>query len=542
MFCTNCGRELRDDMKFCPDCGTKVEVFDLFPEKAAETAEELAEPVAEAAEEVAGTGVETAEEIAEPVAEAAEEIAEAAEATAAEVADVAEETAEEAAEFVEGAATEVAAPVIAAAEEVAADATPIADVIAAEAAPIAEGAAAAEEPPKKKSKAPLIIVLVLVVLAAAGYFIYQNLDSTKYAKLRKQIDAAMEQKDYAAAQPLIEEAFQYERDTEDLQEFYRQCKLDPVLALAGAEDQKGFITAAEAHIKEYPKSEEELLPLIETAYKSEADKVLGTNDLAQIKELRTWLASAYDSGKYPGLKDKIKKADDLIEYLQLKQTFAAFAADLQKTMTPTETYNPSETLYVATFDCIRDGFLKGSGKYRSLALSEEKMKSIYPLILDKDANGRAWAFYYTDDRYFFYYGGFNGTKREGEGIWICADNLTTSATWREYLAKGTWKDDLPNGTFTEYRRTKYTSSEDLEMMLAQANVKNGLYEGEVQLTYSNSKLLKGTFKDGHPVIIDTIEDANGEKRDIIFISEDGQQYISIPHGTVQTRGIYGFAK
>ncbi|MBR5731403.1 MAG: hypothetical protein IKX89_05610, partial [Firmicutes bacterium] len=62
------------------------------------------------------------------------------------------------------------------------------------------------------------------------------------------------------------------------------------------------------------------------------------------------------------------------------------------------------------------------------------------------------------------------------------------------------------------------------------------------LTYSNSKLLKGTFKDGHPVIIDTIEDANGEKRDIIFISEDGQQYISIPHGTVQTRGIYGFAK
>ena len=656
MFCTNCGRELKDDMKFCPDCGTKVEAFELFPEKTAEEAvEEVAEPVVEAVEEAAeAVGeaaepvVEAVEEAAEPVIEAAEEAAEvveeaavpviaAAEEAAREIEQAAEETVEEiaepaveaveeaaeetseaveeaaeeaaevfeeAAEAVEETVQEAAEPVAEAIEdaapaaeeivpdatpivdEIVEDATPIVDEIAPDAAPVVEETAveaapeaAAEEPQKKKSKTPLIIVLVLVVLAVAGYFIYQNLDSTKYGKLKKQIDAAMEQKDYAAAQPLIEEAMQYERDTEilqeydrlckidaameqkdyeaalpiveealqyepdneELKEYYRLCKMDQVFKFHEAGDLKAFISAAEAHIKEFPKSESELLPVIEDAYYNEAEKVLKTNDLAKVKELRTWLASAYETGKYPSLKGQINKADEAIELLQLKQLFAAFAADLQKTMTPTETNDPAGTFYIATFDCIRDELLKGSGKYRTIILSEDKMKALYPLILDKDENGKAWAFYYTDNRYFIYYGEFNGTKREGDGMWICADNQTTSTTWREYIARGNWKDDLPNGQFAEYRRTKYTNSTDIEILFAQANIKNGLYDGEVQLTYANSKTLKGTFKDGHPNVIETKEDANGEKRDITFISDDGTQYISIPAGSVQTRGIYGFA-
>ena len=43
-------------------------------------------------------------------------------------------------------------------------------------------------------------------------------------------------------------------------------------------------------------------------------------------------------------------------------------------------------------------------------------------------------------------------------------------------------------------------------------------------------------------VVHEYENENGEKRDIIFISDDGIQYISIPSGTVQTRGIYGFVK
>ncbi|MBQ5415476.1 MAG: hypothetical protein IIU22_04800, partial [Firmicutes bacterium] len=122
------------------------------------------------------------------------------------------------------------------------------------------------------------------------------------------------------------------------------------------------------------------------------------------------------------------------------------------------------------------------------------------------------------------------------------DNQLDSATWREYMAMGDWSDDLPNGTFYEYRRTKYTNTDSIEIMVSRPNIKNGLYEGEVSMTLGNSKELKGTFKDGHPDVISTFENENGEKRDIIFISDDGIQYISIPSGTVQTRGIYGFVK
>ena len=177
-----------------------------------------------------------------------------------------------------------------------------------------------------------------------------------------------------------------------------------------------------------------------------------------------------------------------------------------------------------------------------MIMTEDKMKYYYPLILDPNEKGNSWAFYYTDNRYFLYMGGFKDGKREGTGAWICADNQLTSATWREYLCVGNWSNDLPNGTFTEYRRTKYTNSDAIEVMISQANVKNGLYEGDVTMTLGTSRELKGTFKDGHPNVIQTFESENGEKRDVIFLSEDGIQYISIPSGTVQTRGIYGFVK
>ncbi|MBQ2043161.1 MAG: zinc ribbon domain-containing protein [Firmicutes bacterium] len=578
MYCTNCGRKLRDDMKFCPDCGTKVESFELFPDKeaepAVEAAEESVEPAVEAAaaipaaaEEITEAAEQAEEAAAEEAVEAPEEAIEPAVEAAAAIPAAVEEISEEAVEAVEE-AVEPVAEIVEEAVEAAEDATVIPEAVeevpeAAEAAaeeavvetleetaePAAEAVAAAAipaeaeaQPPKKKSKAPLIIVLALVVLAVAGYFIYQNLDSTKYGKLKKQIDAAMEQKDYTAAQPLIEEAFRYERDTEALQEYYRLCKLDPVLSMFGTVEPKEFIAAANEHIKEFPKSEEDLLPLIQDEYLKEAAAVLSGKDLGKIKDLRSWLAEAYETGKFPLLKDEIRQADEQIEYIGLKQLLAAFGAELQATLAPADGSNVAETGYIATFNLIRKELLSGSGKYRKLIMSEDKMKYYYPLILDPNEKGNAWAFYYTDNRYFLYIGGFKDGKRNGAGMWICADNQLDSATWREYMAMGDWSDDLPNGTFYEYRRTKYTNTDSIEIMVSRPNIKNGLYEGEVSMTLGNSKELKGTFKDGHPDVISTFENENGEKRDIIFISDDGIQYISIPSGTIQTRGIYGFVK
>ena len=43
-----------------------------------------------------------------------------------------------------------------------------------------------QAPAKKKTKLPLIIALIVVVLGVAGYFIYQNLPSTRVSKFKKQ--------------------------------------------------------------------------------------------------------------------------------------------------------------------------------------------------------------------------------------------------------------------------------------------------------------------------------------------------------------------
>ena len=59
MFCKECGSEISDSVKFCPNCGKPIIV-----EAAVETVEEVTEAVEEAAETVAQVAVEAVEEAA----------------------------------------------------------------------------------------------------------------------------------------------------------------------------------------------------------------------------------------------------------------------------------------------------------------------------------------------------------------------------------------------------------------------------------------------------------------------------------------------
>ncbi len=67
---------------------------------------------------------------------------------------------------------------------------------------------AAAEPLKKKKTGLIaaIIAVVIIAMGVGGYFIYQNHPSTKLAKLRTQIAATIEAKDYKGAIDLIEQA------------------------------------------------------------------------------------------------------------------------------------------------------------------------------------------------------------------------------------------------------------------------------------------------------------------------------------------------
>ncbi|MBQ4506185.1 MAG: zinc ribbon domain-containing protein [Firmicutes bacterium] len=103
MFCINCGKQLPDNSRFCPYCGTPVAVTEIG-EAAEEKTEELKAAAEETAEELKVAAEETAEELKaaaeEKAAEVSEELKAAAEKAAAAAAG-AKEAAERAAEKAE---------------------------------------------------------------------------------------------------------------------------------------------------------------------------------------------------------------------------------------------------------------------------------------------------------------------------------------------------------------------------------------------------------------------------------------------------------
>ena len=71
-----------------------------------------------------------------------------------------------------------------------------------------------------------------------------------------------------------------------------------------------------------------------------------------------------------------------------------------------------------------------------------------------------------------------------------------------------------------------------------AEVKNGVYDGKVVITYNGSVTLSGSCHNGIPQIIMTT-DPNGNEANVVLISEDGKVWLSWSNMS-DTMGIYGY--
>ena len=111
-------------------------------------------------------------------------------------------------------------------EKVQFEAAPAVQETAAEEPPIA-----AAVPPKKKKTGFIaaIIAVVIIAVGVGGYFIYQNQPSTKLAKIRTQIEAAIESKDYKGAISLIDQAREFAPEDKDLRKQYVSCREEMLL-------------------------------------------------------------------------------------------------------------------------------------------------------------------------------------------------------------------------------------------------------------------------------------------------------------------------
>ena len=568
MKCYNCGHDLPEPregitIKFCPHCGAKVLDFTA-----------AAAPVAAAVEAVP----EAIEAAAEPVIEAAQEAAQ----SAADAVEAAEETVAEAVETVAAPAAEAAKEAVA---EVAAAVEAAPEVVEAAAKPVVEAAPEAQAPAKKKSKAPLIIALIIVVLAVAGYFVYQNLPSTKIGKFKKQaaelhasgayeqeievlkqaealapddkslvsseVDAMLAKSQALLNDNQLDDTFSWFKDivarAEALPEADRSKYYDSISSsikgLSDAELGAKKYEAAEAYLKKRAEiipaapgiaaqTEEDLLAV----YTNWTEDVLANGAKEDFVTQESVIDRILDENI---LKSKTAELNALKD----KLFQAEMAADLNVIGTKILGEINSNMLMLASLE-VGTGFASATGKYHYIPIWEkEDPDKRVPVIADIDGTNKIGVYYDKNaNAVRVYIGQYDGTKRSGKGSWVVFQG-TTLSDYRCYVATGTWVDDKPNGEFSIYDSTHYNSdSSKSKTENTTVNIKNGLYDGEAVNEFtkdSKTTVYRPSYKDGHPIVIEDREQG-GTVYHIIAYSEDNSTFLHNVNGADAVIGIVGF--
>ena len=599
MKCYNCGHDLPEPreglvIKFCPHCGAKAIDFAAEAAAAEKAAEAVEEKLEELVEETAAPAVEAAEEVVEAAEETVAEVAEAAEETVTEVAEAAEETVAEAVEEV-AAAVEAAPEVV----EAAADAVEAApEVVEEAAAPAAEATAAAastaaavgvppetQAPAKKKSKAPLIVALIIVVLAVAGYFVYQNLPSTKIGKFKKQAAELHASGAYEQEIEVLKQAEALAPDDMSLVQTEAEAMLAKAKALLDEnklDDTFTWYKDIVARVEALPEADRsKFYESISSSIKGIADAELAakkyeaaevllkqraeiipavTGIAAQTEEdllavYTKWTEDVLAGGTkedfvtQEGVIDRIlgenilKSKTAELNALKDKLFQAEMAADLKVIGSTMLAQINSDMLSLASLE-VGTSFASAYGKYHYIPIWEkEDPASRVPVIGDIDGTNKIGVYYDKDaNAVRIYIGQYDGTKRSGKGSWVVFQGSTLT-DYRCYVATGTWADDKPNGEFSIYDSTHYISDNSKSKTeKITVNIKNGLYDGEAVNEFtSNSEttVYRPSYKDGHPIIIEDREQG-GTVYHIIAYSEDKTTFLHNVNGADALYYIIGF--
>ncbi len=449
MICPNCGKEITDDARFCPYCGTKT-----IEEEAAELAEKAVEDA-----ETAADGIKEAAVIGTAAAlEAAELDAEAKTAEAAEDAEAA--------------------------------------VAAAAAADTAAEAAPAESKPKKKSILPIIIVAILLLAGVGGYFIYNNLPATKSGKLIKQADAYLAEDKFEDALAAVAQAKEFTPDNAAVFDTYdkifeKECQ-QYINEKGNIIDFKAIDTYVDA-AKIVPEYNTKYLNKASELLKTIIDRFMTDTNTESITKLVAVLKS-YSQKGVPGLATGIASLEARATDLERDAKFKEFA-NMLKGYADKQDYKMMLGAVYANFVSVTDF-------YQKVIKPASGMSSNFPLISGVDGSDNKVGIYYIRGTYFVYYGGYDASgKRSGDGIWLPVISGGITGNTYNYTFAGQWANDKPNGENTSYLHIK-TSSSDNEYTI-KVNTKDGLYDGEAIYTYSNGFVYKVTFIDGMPQVIET---------------------------------------
>ena len=132
---------------------------------------------------------------------------------------------------------------------------------------------------------------------------------------------------------------------------------------------------------------------------------------------------------------------------------------------------------------------------------------------------------------FVYFGDYEGEARSGKGTWYIPDTAGTS----QYVARGDWSNDKPNGEQVEKQLPDY---------VMHGTVINGLWDGEVSLQFTgeNGELLDWpiTFHHGSVEIVDTND--HGSVISKIYGSNGFPEAELMYDESYESKGISGFVR
>lgn len=138
-------------------------------------------------------------------------------------------------------------------------------------------------------------------------------------------------------------------------------------------------------------------------------------------------------------------------------------------------------------------------------------------------------------RYMLYYGDYTDNTRQGTGVWLGYNEGSN------YMGKGAWKNDLPNGTFM-VREWSSLLYETVVYRVISGPVTDGLWNGDVIWSFEQNDGRKEqypvTFKDGYWEVL--YVDIDGD----YVVSDknlEGEERKLVIHNNDEVLGITGFA-
>ena len=378
-------------------------------------------------------------------------------------------------------------------------------------------------PEKKKKNNMLLYGLIAAAVLIAGIVGYNFMPSTRYNRAIKAADGYMEAAEYEAAAPEYLKALQVRPQDETASEsgiaaltlvcedMLQDDKYDEVITLVD----QWVPVVSEAQL-------DNVRYLAEEAYEYKANELIDVQDLDGARAiLKEGADKGYDMSA--GLRS-VERAE---QYLKLLEEQKKFLNDMAAKLDSDD--------YEGALDLFKDHFAE-------LEDIDYDYGFYDPIISDVSGKKYKKAGIYNDGGYFaVYYGDYNGDKREGSGVYVIYNDGSVYTYDTRNYAVGEWKNDMPNGSVTEYQKIFYNGELRSDIVI-KTNVADGMFNGQFELQLDGTTFY-GEASDGILKVLDET-DPNGEANKVFMYNGDKTSWYFFTNDVSYSKmyGMMGFGE